>query len=146
VEQLATLLEEDLRGAGVQLAIEKLDFARLLDRLRAHDFDVTALQLTLALEQDNWGLFHSRAADEQNWAGFSDAEVDALLDRIRTTDDADARHALDRSLHRALHERGPMSFLLAPEVDAAVAPGFGGVRPSSDGLDLARAFRVAGAP
>jgi len=146
VEQLATLLEEDLRKAGVTLTIEKLDFSRVLDRLRKHDFDVTALQLTLALEQDNWGLFHSRAIGEQNWGGFADPEVDALLDRIRTTDDADARHALDRAVHRALHEHGPMSFLVAPEVDTALAAGFGGVTPSSDGLGLAHVFRVDGAP
>ena len=142
VEQLATLFEEDLRKAGVELTIEKLDFARVLDRLRTHDFDVAALQLTLALEQDNWGLFHSRAENEQNWAGLKDAEVDALLDRIRATEDAGARHALDRELHALLHARGPMTFLLAPEVDTALAPGLGGVRPSADGLGLARAFRT----
>ncbi len=143
VEQLATLMEEDLRRAGVALRIEKLDFAQVLERLRTHDFDVAALQLTLALEQDNHGLFHSSARGEQNWAGFADAEVDALLDRIRGTEDPAERHALDRRLHRALHERGPMSFLVAPEVDTAVAAGVGGVRPSSDGLDLERAFRTA---
>jgi len=146
VDQLATLLEEDLRKSGIELTIEKLDFARVLDRLRTHDFDVTALQLTLALEQDNWGLFHSRAGGEQNWAGYSDVSVDALLDRIRETDDPDARHALDRQLHAALHARGPMSFLVAPEVETAIAPGIGGVRPSSDGYALTKAFRIAGAP
>ena len=121
-------------------------FARVLDRLRTNDFDVTALQLTLALEQDNWGLFHSRATGEQNWAGYSDAAVDALLDRIRETDDASARHVLDRQLHATLHARGPMSFLVAPEVDTAIAPGIGGIQPSSDGYTFTRAFHIAGAP
>ncbi len=143
VEQLATLLEEDLRRVGIELVIEKLDFARVLERLRTHDFDAAALQLTLAIEQDNYGLFHSSAANEQNWAGYADAGVDALLDKIRRSDDAAVRHALDRELHRALHERGPMSFLLAPEVYTAVAPGVGGIRPSSDGLDLQHAFRTS---
>lgn len=143
VEQLATLLEEDLRRVGIELVIERLDFARLLERLRRHDFDVTALQLTLAPEQDNFGLFHSSAGNEQNWAGYADADTDALLERIRTTDEPDARHALDRELHRLLHERGPMTFLVAPETETAVAPGFGGVRPSADGLDLTHAFRTA---
>jgi ABC-type transport system substrate-binding protein len=144
VEQLATLMEEDLRKAGVALTIEKLDFARQLERLRAHDFDVSALQLTLAREQDNWALYHT--GGEQNWGGFSDPEVDALLDRIRVTEDAGARHALDRQLHALLHARGPMSFLVAPEVDTALAPGFGGVRPSSESLGFAGVFRVAGMP
>jgi ABC-type transport system substrate-binding protein len=143
VEQLATLLEEDLRRVGITLTIEKVDFARLLERLHAHDFDVTALQLTLAPEQDNWDLFHSHAFAEQNWGGFADAEIDGLLDRIRATDDPEARHQLDRNLHRLLHERGPMSFLVAPEIDAAVAPGFGGLRPSYDSLELSHAFKVA---
>jgi ABC-type transport system substrate-binding protein len=101
------------------------------------------LQLTLAIEQDNYGLFHSSAANEQNWAGYADAGVDALLEKIRRTDDPAARHGLDRELHRALHERGPMSFLIAPEVYTAVAAGIGGIRPSSDGLDLQHAFRTS---
>ena len=143
VDQLATLLEEDLRRIGVELVIERLDFARVLERLRRHDFDVTALQLTLAQEQDNFGLFHSSAVDEQNWGGYADPDTDALLVRIRATEDPAARHALDRELHRLLHARGPMTFLVAPELETAVAPGWGGVRPSADGLDLAHAFRVA---
>ncbi len=147
VEQLATLLEEDLRRVGVTLRIEKLDFSRVLERLRTHDFDVAALQLTLALEQDNFGLFHSSAVDEQNWAGYSDAETDRLLERIRATESPEARHLLDRQLHRRLHDAGPLSFLLAPEVDSAVAPGIGGVSPSADGFGLSHAYRVkAGSP
>ena len=143
VDQLATLLEEDLRRIGIELVIERLDFARVLERLRHHDFDVTALQLTLSPEQDNFGLFHSSAVDEQNWGGYADADTDALLERIRVTEDPVTRHALDRELHRLLHERGPMTFLVAPELETAVAPGWGGVRPSAAGLDLTHAFRVA---
>lgn len=143
VDQLATLMEEDLRRAGIELVVEKLDFAQLLARLHKHDFDVSALQLSLAREQDNFGLFHSSAVQEQNWAGFSDPDVDALLEKIRGTESVDERHALDRSLHALLHERGPLTFLLCPEVESALAPGIAGVRPSVDGLDLARAYRVS---
>ncbi len=143
VDQLATLLEEDLRHAGIELVVEKLDFAQVLARLHAHDFDVTALQLSLAIDQDNYGLFHSHASDEQNWAGFADDEVDKLLEKIRTTEAPDERHRLERRLHALLHQRGPMSFLLCPEVESAVAPGWAGVVPSADGLALAHAHRVA---
>ena len=143
VDQLATLLEEDLRRIGIELVVEKLDFAQLLDRLHKHDFDVTAMQLTMVREQDNFGLFHSSAANEQNWAGLADPEIDRVLERIRATDDDAQRHTLDRELHRLLHERGPMSFLLVPEVETAVRAGWGGIRASADGLGLANAHRVA---
>ena len=143
VDQLATLLEEDLRRAGIELVVEKLDFAQVLARLHAHDFDVSALQLSLAIDQDNYGLFHSRASDEQNWAGFADAEVDDVLEQIRATEAPDERHPLERRLHALLHRRGPMSFLLCPEVESAIAPGWAGVVPSADGLALTHAHRIA---
>jgi hypothetical protein len=36
-----------------------------------------------------------------------------------------------------------MTFLVAPEVVTALAPGFGGLRPSTDGLGFADVYRVA---
>ena len=63
VEQLATLLKEDFARAGIELEVATVDFAVQLDRLRHHAFDVSALQWTMQLEQDNYPLFHSSQAE-----------------------------------------------------------------------------------
>jgi len=140
-EQLATQLQEDFGRAGVQLDIQTVDFATLLSRLRKHDFDVSALQWTMSLEQDNYNMFHSSEADHgQNYGAFSDPAVDRTLVQIRATTDDNARHALDRTLHRQIHEAQPYAFVCSPEAETLVRGRIHGFRPSVDGFSLASAW------
>jgi peptide/nickel transport system substrate-binding protein len=141
VEQLATLMKEDFAQAGIELDVATVDFAVLLDRLRRHAFDVSALQWTMSLEQDNYNMFHSSAAaGGQNYGSFRDAEADATMEKIRATADDAARHALDQKLQRRLHELQPYTFLCQPEVQTLIARRVHGFRPSIDGFTLEEAW------
>jgi peptide/nickel transport system substrate-binding protein len=141
VEQLATLMKEDLGRAGIDLTVEPVDFAVQLERLRHHQFDVSSLQWTLSLEQDNFAMFHSSQADHgQNYGGYASARADALLERIRATEEDGPRHELDRALHRLLHEDQPYTFLSSPEVQTLLGPRVRGLRPSIDGFDFVDAW------
>jgi peptide/nickel transport system substrate-binding protein len=138
VEQLATLMKEDFARAGVELNVQTVDWAVLLERLRKHRFDAAALQWTLSLEQDNLAMFHSGAG--QNYGEYSSKAADALMEQIEITADADARHALDRKLHRLLSDEQPYTFLCAPEVATAIAPRVHGLSPSTEGFDFRHAW------
>jgi peptide/nickel transport system substrate-binding protein len=141
VEQLATLMKEDFARAGVELEVEAVDFAVQLERLRRHAFDASSLQWTLSLEQDNYTMFHSSQAERgQNYGAYRSARADALLERIRATADDGARHALDRELHRLLHDEQPYTFLSSPEVQTLLAARAHGLSPSVDGFDFAAAW------
>jgi peptide/nickel transport system substrate-binding protein len=141
VEQLATLLKEDLERAGVELDVETVDFAVQLDRLRRHAFEASSLQWTLSIEQDNYNMFHSSQADHgQNYGGYKSARADALLEKIRLTEDDQARHALDRQLHAVLADEQPYTFLGSPEVQTLVSPRVHGLSPSIDGFTLGSAW------
>jgi peptide/nickel transport system substrate-binding protein len=83
---------------------------------------------------------HSQADGGQNYGAYHSEAADALLERIRATADDDARHALDRKLHRLLHEEQPYSFLGAPETETLAAPRVRGLRPSLDGWGLSDAW------
>ncbi len=63
VEQLATLVKEDFARAGVELELATVDFAVLLERLRQHSFDISSLQWSMSMEQDNYKLFQSTRAE-----------------------------------------------------------------------------------
>jgi peptide/nickel transport system substrate-binding protein len=141
VEQLATLFKEELAKAGITLEIETVDFATLLARLRDHSFDISALQWTVSLEQDNYNMFHSsQSKGGQNYGAFSDGDADALMVKIRNTADDEARHNLDRALHRRLAELQPYAFLCSPEAQTLLARRVHGLRPSADGLTFAEAW------
>jgi peptide/nickel transport system substrate-binding protein len=141
VEQLATLLKEDLAPAGITLDVATVDFAVQLDRLRRHAFDASALQWTMALEQEVHGLFHSsQAAAGQNYGSWKSPAADALLDQIRATADDKARHELERKLHRLVHEEQPYTFLSMREVETLESPRVRALRPSQDGFTFAEAW------
>ncbi len=138
VEQLATLLKEDFAPAGVTVDVATVDFAVQLERLRDHRFDASALQWKLMREEDNYTLFHS--GEGQNYGGWKSAPADALLTQIRATADADARHALDRQLHRLIADEQPYTFLSMREVETLESPRVRALPPSPDGFDFARAW------
>jgi peptide/nickel transport system substrate-binding protein len=141
VQQLGQIMKEDFAAAGVEVDLLAVDWATQLERLRKHQFDVSSLQWTLALEQDNYPMFHSsQKSGGQNYGNFSDPAIDALLDEVRATDDDDKRHAIDRKLHAALYERQPYLFLLAQRVDTLLAPRVRGLSPSTGGLRFARGW------
>jgi peptide/nickel transport system substrate-binding protein len=140
-EQLGTLMKEDFAKAGVTLELASVDFAVQLDRLRHHAFDASALQWTLSVEQDNYDLFHSsQAAGGQNFGGWKSPAADALLDEIRKTADDGARHALDRKLHRLVHDEGPYTFISMREVESLLQPRVHALVPSQDGFNFAQAW------
>lgn len=138
VEQLATLLKEDFAPAGVTLEVATVDFAVLLDRLRHHAFDAAALRWVISIDQDNWDLFHSGGG--QNFGSFASPDADRLLDQIRATADDGARHALERQLHRLVHDQQPYTFISMSEVETLMQPRVHGLAPSHDGFDFARAW------
>jgi peptide/nickel transport system substrate-binding protein len=141
VEALATLLKEDFAQANVTLDVVTVDFAVQLDRLRRHAFDASALQWTLSLEQDAYPLFHSsQASGGQNYGGWKNAAADALLEKIRVTSDPAARHALERQLHKLVHEEQPYTFLSMREVETLLQPRVRGLLPSQDGFNFAEAW------
>lgn len=138
VDQLATLMKEDFAPAGVTLEVATVDFAVLLDRLRRGAFDAAALRWVVTREQDNWPLFHSGGG--QNFGHYGSPAADAVLDQIRTTTDDDARHALEKRLHRLIHVDQPYTFLSMSEVETLLSPKVHGLSPSQDGFDFAHAW------
>ncbi|HEY2743530.1 MAG TPA: ABC transporter substrate-binding protein [Polyangia bacterium] len=140
-EQLGTLMKEDFAKAGVTLELASVDYAVQLDRLRHHAFDASALQWIFSLEQDNYDLFHSsQAAGGENFGSWKSPAADALLDQIRNTDDDGARHALDRKLHRLIHDEQPYTFISMREVESLIQPRVHALVPSQDGFTFARAW------
>ena len=140
-EQLGTLMKEDFAKAGVTLELASVDFAVQLDRLRHHAFDVSALQWTLSVEQDNYQLFHSsQATGGENFGSWKSPAADALLEQIRATTDDNARHALDRQLHKLVHDEQPYTFISMREVETLMQPRVHGLVPSQDGFTFARAW------
>jgi peptide/nickel transport system substrate-binding protein len=114
MHRIATLIQEDLLRAGVQMDIHSVDWSVFLQRLQNHDFDLAGLQFTLDWETDYYTLYHSSQAEGgMNYGAWDNEEADQLLEDLRRELDVERRVTMQRELHRILRQEQPHTFLLA---------------------------------
>ncbi len=105
-----TILLAQMKAIGVELDLRPLPLtAWYFDRYQTGDFTFT-LALNLPYEGPNYplGFFHSDGVvGDGNWHGFSDAEVDAAVDRVGRTLDLDERAELCREAQRVIMSKDP---------------------------------------
>jgi peptide/nickel transport system substrate-binding protein len=136
--RLLPLYLDTLKAAGLDARIETIDVSAYLSRVRAHDFDAMAMSWSTADDvQDQFSVFHSSEAEKgNNFVGYSNPEVDALLERIRGEYDPEARAVLEREVHRRLYADQAYLFLgRRPALDA-VWRDVHGVTPALGWYDL----------
>jgi peptide/nickel transport system substrate-binding protein len=111
--KLLPLYQDQLRTAGIELKIERIDAAAYMARMRAHDFDVATLSWSSPDDVvDAFQLFHSsQVASGSNYVGYANPEVDRRLEQIRLAFDPGARAVLEREVHRLLFDDQVYLFL-----------------------------------
>ena len=106
-QAVANAYVEALRRLGIEARVNVIDSAQLRERTNNFDFDMTRYTRSLSLSPGNeqrqyWG---SEAADQpgsRNWMGVESPAIDAMIDRMLTTDSHDEFAAATRALDRAL--------------------------------------------
>jgi len=111
--KLAPMLQEQFRRVGAELVVETVDVSQMGARVNARDFEVVSRVMTeLDAVQDQLVTFHSSQIDGgANIVRYASPEADRLMEAIRREWEAPARHALERDLHRRLHEDQPYLFM-----------------------------------
>lgn len=140
--QTLTLYQEELARHGVRMTLEPVDAAQTIARMRRHEFDAAPMIWSSPdVVSDQFELFHSsQQAGGKNYVGLESPEIDRLLEEIRATVDDEARHALERQLHRLIFDAQPYLFLtLRPALDAAKRR-VHGLEPSVAWYDLSRVW------
>jgi peptide/nickel transport system substrate-binding protein len=112
--QLAEAYQDQMAQAGIEVELELLEFGTLLDRLNAEDFEAVSLAWSGRPDPDGniYGYFHSEGGF--NRAGYSNPEVDDLLDQTRAVTDQDERRELYSQLTTIVAEEVGMIFIRFP--------------------------------
>jgi peptide/nickel transport system substrate-binding protein len=128
--------QESLRAIGVEMAIQKLDWPALHERLRSGRFEAAFSGLVPRPDPDYvYALLHSsQIGGGQNYAGFRDPDIDALLEAGRSTLDAERRAGLYRRVDRRLRDLQPYATLFIPIQEVAVARRVRNIEASPRGL------------
>lgn len=138
IRKWATIIEQDMRKAGISANIKPIDWSVYLQALDEWDFDVCSLLWTGGVEGDPYQIWHSSQAKVKggsNYVGYVSPEADALIEEGRRTLDKEKRYAIYRRFHELLANDQPYTFLIAPTSTVALQKYFNNVRVYSAGMD-----------
>jgi peptide/nickel transport system substrate-binding protein len=115
-EQLATIMQEDLKKIGIEMGIRKLEWATFEQQVQDRKFDATTMAWSMEIEGDPYQLWHSSQAEKgSNYVGFVNDEADKIIDDGRAEFDDEKRRAMYKRLHAILHEEQPYTFNYCPQ-------------------------------
>jgi peptide/nickel transport system substrate-binding protein len=114
-ERAVFLIKDTLARAGIAVDLDPQEWPILSQRLHNRDFQVITLRWGGGdPEGDIRQMFHSSQIGDNgdNFMSYTNPQLDAAIDKARTTIDKDARMKLWRECHRILHEDQPYTFVI----------------------------------
>ncbi|RFU21355.1 ABC transporter substrate-binding protein [Geodermatophilus marinus] len=127
----AQVIASQLEPIGINVNVETLDFATWLDREAQGDFD--AFMLGWLGNIDPFDYYHAQHITDgsSNYQGYSNPEVDRLLNEAATETDEDARRDLYNQAVQLIVDDVSYLYLYNPNVVQAWTPGLTGyqIRP-----------------
>ena len=125
------VIRESLRQIGIDASIRRLETSAAVSAMRAHEFDAVLTAISPDTTLDLSFTLHTAAIDGQyNFSAYSNREVDALIEAINRSDDADEMAELARQVQRIVHRDQPMLLLWEPLGLAAASVELENVEPN----------------
>jgi peptide/nickel transport system substrate-binding protein len=116
--QMAVLIQEELRRAGVKVNVEQLDFPVLVDRERKHNFDMVINQWNTepspGAARGSWGVAASRASSGHNYGSYESPTFDAYLDSALATFNRSRRNAYFTRAYNTIIGDAPAIWIAEP--------------------------------
>jgi peptide/nickel transport system substrate-binding protein len=137
-DRIATIMKEDLSKVGIQMNIERYEWAVFIEKISKRNFDSTFLGWTLGFDSDQYQLWHSNSikGNGSNHVAYRNPRVDHLCEQIRLTYDTVQRRKYLHEMHRIIHEDQPYTFLFCSPSLTVVNRRFGNVKVHATGLEL----------
>lgn len=135
-EAIATVFKEELKKAGVQMDIRLLEWATFAETVQNLNFDAMIMGWQLDPEQDPYQIWHSsQAKNGSNYPGFSNLEVDKIIEEARKEFDQEKRAQMYHRMSEIIHDEQPYTFLFCLKLRVAIDKRFQNVKVYRLGLD-----------
>lgn len=133
--EVALTVRQDWQAIGAAVELEFVERnAFVVERVLKGQFQAALLQSSARADPDLSRRFHSRAiASGQNFLGYANPALDALLDQALKHSAPSARALLYREAQMLLARELPQINLFYPTVYYVVRADIGGIRPSAMG-------------
>lgn len=137
-QQIAVLLQEELKKVNVEVEIEVMEFGAYLDKTANGEHDMFILGWSNPTGDADYGLyalFHSsQKGDPGNRSFYENPEVDKLLEQGRRESDPDERIKIYNKVQEHLIEDAPMAYLIHTEYLTGVSNKIKGFSIGTDGI------------
>ncbi len=133
----AAILQQNLAEVGIAMKIRTVEWAAFINEfIDKRKFDAVILGWNITPDPDQFDIWHSSKTGpkELNHVGFSNPEVDRLLDEGRGTFDLEKRKKAYFRIQEILAEEQPYVFLYVPEALPVVHHRFRGIVPAPAGI------------
>jgi peptide/nickel transport system substrate-binding protein len=140
-QQIGQVIQNNLKPAGIDVKLEQEEFGTLLDDSTNGNFQALFLGWSGRIDPDLNIYDFTVTNGDFNDSGYSNPEVDKLLNEARTTSDRDTRKELYGQVMEILHEDVPYVYLYHNNstTDFAMQPTVQSFEPYPDGI-----LRLAG--
>ena len=136
-KKIAEIIQASLKELGVGVEIRILEWAAFLkEHVRKRHFDAVVLGWALGVDPDQYAIWHSskNGPDDLNHVSYANAEVDALLEKGRTSCRREERMQYYHRLQEVLAEDQPYVFLYFRDALPVVASRVYGIVPKPNGI------------
>jgi len=128
----ALTLQSELKALGIELEIRVLEWGTWLNEEAAGNFDLFVLGWIGNLDPDDYFYAQHHTGEVFNFTGYSNSEVDTLLDQGRQETDPEKRFAIYKQVQDLVINDAPYIYLYVPNVVQAWHPWVQGYSTRSD--------------
>lgn len=128
-QQLAQMMQSELKKIGVQMEIRIVDGAMGIADIRSGNFQAAYLSWDLDPDPDPYSLFHTSQFPPvgQNFIFYSSPEADRIIDEGRRELDQSKRKALYWRLNEILSDEQPYTWAIQPSLKWGISKRIHGV-------------------
>ena len=112
-EQICALIQDELSKIGVKMNIDPYEWSVFEERLSQRKHDACLLAWGGVVENDAYQIWHSSSMKGRgsNHIGFSNPEIDRLIEEARVEFDLEKRNKMYHRIHEIIFEEQPYTFL-----------------------------------
>ncbi len=125
--QEAQILRDQLKEAGITMEIVQLEFSKILDDLDKKNFEGGLVGWSGRIDPDGNMFNHFKTGGNNNNSGYSNPQVDALLDKARASADQAERKTSYQQAQKMINDDAPYIFInhgVATQATAKKVQGF----------------------
>jgi peptide/nickel transport system substrate-binding protein/microcin C transport system substrate-binding protein len=114
--KIAQIAKENFKAAGINVNVQSMEWNAFLDDVDNRRFDAIILGWTATPYPNPKQIWHSSSEANQgsNFIGYSNKQVDDLIDKANAEHDLDKRAEIMKEINRLLYADQPYLFLLEP--------------------------------